>query len=263
MEPEATETGVGEPEPVVTETMAEIYAAQGHRQEAIEVYRTLLARTPGDIRLQDKLARLEGRQVSAPSPAAAAPFATHVPAPAPAAAARTFVAAPESGASVTSLLQRVLGSRLGGGNGNPTAASEYAIPEPPAALPPPVPTPAPQAVPEVASTLDRVFDAEAGSERDFRPAGEPTRPAEDRLSLSSVFGDESAASPLDEPEPAPRTSGPVRKPMSASSFDAFFSAPASEPSPPTGGERTSGPTEGAPQGDDLDQFQGWLKGLKR
>ncbi|MGH7657575.1 MAG: tetratricopeptide repeat protein, partial [Gemmatimonadales bacterium] len=45
----------------ITETLAEIYLAQGHHREAAEVYRQLLERNPGSGRLQEKLAGAEAR----------------------------------------------------------------------------------------------------------------------------------------------------------------------------------------------------------
>src|SRR5207253_8808399 len=44
-------------EPVVTETMAELYLRQGHPDEALRVYQALLAQRPGDPRLR---ARVDG-----------------------------------------------------------------------------------------------------------------------------------------------------------------------------------------------------------
>jgi hypothetical protein len=52
-------------EPLVTETMAELYRRQGHLDDARRVYRELIERSPGDARLAAKLAELEGR----PAPA--------------------------------------------------------------------------------------------------------------------------------------------------------------------------------------------------
>src|SRR5256884_6579889 len=45
-------------EPVVTETMAELYLRQGHRDEALRVYQALLAQRPGDQRLRARVAGL-------------------------------------------------------------------------------------------------------------------------------------------------------------------------------------------------------------
>ena len=50
--------GVVEPEPVVTETMAEVFAHQGLFSEARRVYRELLRQRPGDAALQSRLDEL-------------------------------------------------------------------------------------------------------------------------------------------------------------------------------------------------------------
>lgn len=46
-------------EPVVTETMGDLYLQQGHREDALRVYRALLADRPGDVRLAAKVRDLE------------------------------------------------------------------------------------------------------------------------------------------------------------------------------------------------------------
>ncbi len=59
-EAELAETG--EPALVATETMAELYLKQGHLEDAAQVYRTLLARQPGDPRLEARLRQVEAQQ---------------------------------------------------------------------------------------------------------------------------------------------------------------------------------------------------------
>lgn len=76
--------------------------------------------------------------------------------------------------------------------------------------------------------------------------GAPTRPAADALSLSSVFGEDSA--PL--PPAVPASGAPA-----GVSFDEFYSPPgAASGSRPKGAEAKN---------DDLDQFHAWLQNLKR
>ncbi len=65
--PVAVESG-----PFVTETMAELYLQQGHRGEALRVYRALLEQRPGDAQLLAKLASLEAPDV-APASVTSAP----------------------------------------------------------------------------------------------------------------------------------------------------------------------------------------------
>lgn len=90
--------------------------------------------------------------------------------------------------------------------------------------------------------------AEGLASPDSAGEGSPTRPAEDHLSLSDVFGDDT--SPVPPAVPAAEESA-----ASGVSFDAFFGdtgtpAPASSRSPSRDDE-------------DLDQFHSWLQNLKR
>jgi tetratricopeptide (TPR) repeat protein len=84
------------------------------------------------------------------------------------------------------------------------------------------------------------------------PAGAPTRPAHDSLSLSSVFGEESG--PTLPAVPAAGASAPG----GGVSYDEFFSGSG------TGGTPAVRPAR-APdsKSDDLDQFHAWLQNLKR
>src|SRR2546426_12686356 len=56
-------------EPVLTETMAELYLRQGHQQDALRVYQALLAQRPNDARLKSKVEQLShgGRKGSGSS----------------------------------------------------------------------------------------------------------------------------------------------------------------------------------------------------
>jgi tetratricopeptide (TPR) repeat protein len=47
-------------EPVLTETMAELYLRQGHQDDALRVYHALLAQRPGDARLRARVDALTG-----------------------------------------------------------------------------------------------------------------------------------------------------------------------------------------------------------
>ena len=50
--------------PFVTETMAQLYLSQGHRAEAIEIYRKLIAARPNDAELKSRLAAIEAEEAS-------------------------------------------------------------------------------------------------------------------------------------------------------------------------------------------------------
>ena len=59
--------------PIVTETMAQLYLSQGHRDEAIDIYRKLIESRPGDTELRARLAAIENQEAARPAAAAAAP----------------------------------------------------------------------------------------------------------------------------------------------------------------------------------------------
>jgi hypothetical protein len=130
------------------------------------------------------------------------------------------------------------------------------------------------AVPAGQGALAAAFDV-AG------PAlGEPSRPADDHISLDSVFGEEVGRRAHTEPPESPTPSTPPTE-ASASpktggfSFDEFFAsgkpgaagsgegaADATSPKTPSG-SRSSGRTQRPPEDEaEADQFQQWLKKLK-
>jgi hypothetical protein len=193
-------------EPVLTETMAELYLKQGHHQDALRVYQALLAQRPHDARLKSKVEQLSSGGKK------------------------------KSGVSAQAFLKGIWSGR---------AATR--------------PAPVEQ------STLAAAFDA-AGP-----PPGEPSRPADDHISLDSVFGDDAArrgTAKHGESAPAPGKTGGF-------SFDEFFAGgkagaaggadgatEATSPKTP-GGSRSSGRTQRPPEDEvEADQFQQWLKKLK-
>src|SRR5438874_11979579 len=54
----ADAAALSQAEPVLTETMAELYLKQGHPQDALRVYQALLAQRPQDARLRGKVEQL-------------------------------------------------------------------------------------------------------------------------------------------------------------------------------------------------------------
>lgn len=200
----------GEPEPILTETMAELYLRQGHRHEALRVYRQLAARTPGDVHLRERVAELAA-SVAEGSAARRAAVA--------------FSATATGGQSVEALFRELLGTSLAGGESGAGTES------------------------------GRGGEAESGS-------GAPTRPAQNSLSLSAIFGeDASPIRPTVTPAmgaPEQTESGETGKP--GVSFDQFFGDRGSAQSG-SGGRPRRNSKGGADE--DLDQFQSWLKGLKR
>ena len=191
-----------EPELVVTETMAEIFLRQGHRELALAVYTQLSLRDPDNRRLAELAAALS-EELAPPAPP-----------PPPEAPAPRYAAAETGGRSVQTLFGALL------------SASRPAVAT--AIHPPAFETPR-------------------------RAGGEPTRPAQEPLSLGAVFGDEAA--------PA----GPASPPSSGGepSFEEFFtagsSADAELPRPPEHDPATAG----SQVPEDLEQFNAWLRGLKR
>ena len=155
-EMEATAPAADLGQPVVTETIGDLYAAQGHHAQALDVYRQLLDRTPGDQRLTEKIDDLESRRSAARSPA------------------RGFAAAETGGQSVRSYFGDLLSARLPDSNGSPAETVEPQSSEP-------------------ASTG---FMEEAFQTDDEAPvSGEPTRPASGPLSLSAIFGEDPSPVP--------------------------------------------------------------------
>ncbi len=196
---EAPEPAAGEPEPVMTETMAELYARQGHIAEALKVYRALSAQQPGDSHLRDRVRELEARSATA-------------------ARRHTYIAADTGGESVESFFRSLADARPGSG-----------------------------AAPAGFEPMGSGGDENGGA---------PTRPARDPLSLSAIFGEEPSAGAAARPaEPPPASASPPGP--DAFSFDQFFGAPPG-PGPGSAPSRPSGASD-----EDLDQFQNWLKNLKR
>ena len=223
-------------EPVLTETMAELYLKQGHERDALRVYQALLAQRPNDAKLRSKVEQLSpgGKK--------------------------------RSGVSARGYLKSILSGR------STARGSSRAEPQ---------------------STLAAAFDV-AGPGATF---GEPSHPAQDTISLDSVFGEDAAGR-----APAARTSGTsgadgagrtggtgaaqaaapaADAPKTGGfSFDEFFAGgkpaqvqPAGAPESKSGATsadapaktpgRTSGRTQRPVEDEaDADQFQQWLKKLK-
>lgn len=176
---------LGDPTPVVTETMAELYARQGHLAEALNVYRVLAGRLPNDARLTRRIRELESAKAAGSR-------------------RMSYVAVDTGGESVESFFRALAEAR-------------------PAAV---------------------------GSEREDAGRAAPTRPTNDPLSLSAIFGEESATAT------APAGNPPAPPGPGSFSFDQFFGGNPSSPS-------VTGPRQAMPSDEDLDQFQNWLKSLKR
>lgn len=262
---EAPELPAEPAHPFVTETMAELYLLQGFNEEALEVYRQLLAASPDDANLKQRVRKLaRGDRDSMPFDL--------IPDPASAAAEEDVrEAAPDPQPEVVSAPRRsarayfaALAARLarrGNGSARPTPTSSFPGLETPAAG-------VPVAAEPGTSALDTLFRGAAVSPDDEHvalalaqaaiaveggpaalEAGTAASPSES--SLDSIFresGDHPVAS-------VTRQSQNLR-------FDQFFATKDESPSAP------QPPAASAPSGDpgspaELKQFQSWLLGLKK
>jgi tetratricopeptide (TPR) repeat protein len=231
----ADQAALSQAEPVLTETMAELYLRQGHREDALRVYQALAAQRPHDSRLRDKVAEL-----SAP-PSRSRPSG--------------------GGQSAGAFLRGILNARPG-------------TPAPPPPEPPVAPRSSASSVPppamEEQQDAAQSEEAPAAAARGGDPApGSPTRPASDTISLDSVFGEESSRASAPAESESASDAGTAPPAEGGFSFDDFFgsagssnaggnktSAPNARPSRPSGRARAPEKEE------DLDQFQAWLKSLK-
>lgn len=245
---------------IVTETMATLYLQQGHRAEAISVYRQLVEQEPNNQELRHKLAELEAAEMpdfEAPAPDAAEPE------PAPAGAAMTDVTfdgvrlrAPTPAAGVQfpapagpsardffgNFARRGVArseaavSAPAAGDAEPMAAAAVLEPDAPAAD-------EPAAVADTGWPLDALLGL---------PGDAADSAAAEVLAGLATFEGPSGHTGLDDLMASPQRKSVPRASQNLK-FDQFFSTPS-----PT----TDAAGQGGPDGDDLDQFQGWLKGLK-
>jgi hypothetical protein len=227
--------------------MAELYVKQGHREQALDVYRQLVQRNPNDAALAGRLRELE----------AAGARPTRVD-PAPSAPAPEVVA--DAGPTIREFLESIA-------LGRPRSGNSHA---PPAVADVPNEPPKERASASVTDSLGALFaNAEQGSPNappmppraddfsaptgteteDAHPAplpGRPSKPAASELSLDHVF----------------RHATPATGNSSQSfSFDQFFSQKAQQDvaasDAATSGEQSAGLS------DDIQQFNAWLEGLKK
>ncbi len=240
----------------VTETMAELYIKQGFRAEAIGVYKQLIAQSPDDAGLRSRLAALESEpdglpEFELPSADAAEPE----PAPAntvladvsftdvglrtPGNAAPVITPAADTGPSAREFFGAFARRAAVATAAVAAVATAAATPVEAAAAPVAV-----TADPASAWPLDALFGA-ASDVRDLHAA--------ETLSGIATFEGPDGGTGLGgllADAPAQRRSVP--RVSQSLKFDQFFSTPGSPAAPAPDG----------PADDDLDQFQGWLKGLK-
>ena len=97
--PEPSAPRVSQSVPFVTETMAQLYLSQGHRAEAIDIYRKLIEARPEDRDLKARLAAIENEKVPVLTSAATASQTSTAP-------ARRFAG---SGPSIRTVLRELFG----------------------------------------------------------------------------------------------------------------------------------------------------------
>ena len=217
-------------EPVLTETMAELYLRQGHQEDALRVYQALLAQRPTDARLRARVESLTpgrgGRKKDERRPA---------------------------GETVQTFLKRILAGRPGApapdarpSGGRSPLERAFAVAPPDADADAGLVAPGEATRPAAEGiSLDQVFGDEGPrssvpvAEPPPGGAPEPTPP----VAQSGGFSFDQFFSP-----PPAGGSG-------SASAGASSDAPAARPS----GAKAMPPMEDE---SDLDQFQAWLRGLK-
>ena len=231
----ADQAALSRAEPVLTETMAELYIKQGHTEDGLHVYQALLAQRPGDVRLRTKVDQLMGK---GPPPA-------------------------RSGQSAQAFLRGILARRpVRGEASSLEQAFAAASPEPELPAPGEATRPASDTI-----SLDAIFGDEGGragaSPPDTPPPAASAAPRPGGGALGGTGGAGSVGG-----GGAAATAGSA---TGGFSFDQFFSG-GGEAAPGAGGGEPPAKAPGRPSGGKgrppvedeaaLDQFQAWLKGLK-
>ena len=266
-------------QPFVTETMAELYVKQGFREQALDVYKLLLAASPESQRLRDRVAELQAPPVEDSGPNVREFFArlasrvpgdrsasTEPPASDDFAQFDSFETVSETGPTAAPAAEPPRAAAAHEAEQHAGGSSAALSPDAGASALPPSEEgaggsidalfgqrPVPSADASAASALAQAF---GGAEPEAPPIkGRPARAAAGELSLDSVFRD-----------------GGARPPRSAQSFsfDQFFSQSATTPRPeesgptPTPSQGTGAQSEPAERNaDDIEQFNSWLQGLKQ
>jgi tetratricopeptide (TPR) repeat protein len=272
------------PAPFVTETMAELYLAQGFREQALAVYAQLLAANPADDRLQGLVASLKAPQAKRGSEPTAREFFARMAARRPGTRGAAAIPPSEDDFADAAIFSEPAAAAAEEEPAPEDEAPEFLdlLEEEPA--PPTIPdSSASDVAPAIeraaamrtpngsvdalfgnrpprtsedsaASALAQAFGATAEAEPQI--VGRPARAAAAELSLDSVFRD-----------------GPARPPRTSQSFsfDQFFtggaSAAGTENSIDTATPRSSSeipPSEPPAEksADEIQQFNSWLQGLK-
>jgi tetratricopeptide (TPR) repeat protein len=251
------------PDTFATETMADLYAQQGHLESALEIYEQLLEQSPDDTELRRLASDVETRLYGAPEAdvEVAEPAGESIVA---SLAVETFADAGNTDAETVAetatpvsagpTIREFFAELLRGRNAEGSDAVAAAEGTEPAELLPPesegsldilfsdVPTA--DADLSAAMSLAQAFGGE--DERDDAAAlhGTPAHPATDELSLDHVF----------------RSTTPAKGSAAGGAFslDQFFAGEMAN------ADASEGSSEGPPRSnDDIAQFNAWLNGLKK
>lgn len=289
---EAARREMETPATFVTETMAKVYVQQGHTEKAIEVYRQLIAQSPHDAGLRERL-----RELESPLPDISS-LATPVVAPKTVDPRQSFgfdtplsTEPIEEAAPANAMLKAT--SFDGISLATPQTPSRGSAPvRPPLAAPAtgpsareffksfvrraatPASTPSIEGAPTIdgklMSPLDELFGRHVAPEDEVaahRLAGVgATSGPSGGSALDSLFG-EGPSAPMPSTTPS---RGNVTRASEKLRFDQFFASSttvegagaAAQPEPPSAPARDEDRAPDAPgDDDDLDQFHGWLRGL--
>jgi tetratricopeptide (TPR) repeat protein len=244
------------PDTFATETMAELYAQQGHFESAIEIYQQLIERSPEDTELRRRAEEVERQMRGEP----AADVVESIDEAFVGSTAFVDIAAVDdaeeaaspvsSGPSIREFFREIL---EGHGAGVAASSLDEGVEET-ANIDSLDPgsidllfseSPTADADLSAAMSLAEAFGGQSESEDTDAIRGTPAHPAADELSLDHVF----------------RSETPSKGSAAASAFslDQFFSSGAASPEPSEAASDAALPRSG----DDIAQFNAWLNGLKK
>ncbi|MCC7003598.1 MAG: tetratricopeptide repeat protein [Gemmatimonadaceae bacterium] len=282
LEPIAEPASVTPPVTFVTETMAKFYLEQGLTDRAIDVYRQLVAQSPADEGLRDRLRALE-TQSRASLEFEVPADAVEIAEPAPTNAMLSAMSFDEVALDtpVAARPPRVTPAAPVSPVAEPTGPNVRdffaAFARRGLTVAPPVVT-IPTAAGSPLSPLDELFGPEVNVE-DERAAhrlaavGATSGPS-GGTALDSLFG-EGPSAPMPPELPSATPGSPrVSRASEKLRFDQFFSSSSVPSAMSTPTDADTAPIvesssyvgdlpSAAPEDDDLDQFQGWLRGLTK
>jgi len=226
------------PDTFATETMAELYAQQGHIESAMDIYGQLLERSPNDEELRRRASEVERQARDAGDevapPAEAVEEAPLIAGPTIRDFFRELLDARAVQAAFEETPAESVASLAGSTSYEPEGSLDILFSE----------VATDEADDSAAMSLAQAFGSEKETSDDAALQGTPAHPASDELSLDHVF----------------RSATPAKGSGTATGFslDQFFSGETAN------GELPNGSNENSPRSsDDIAQFNAWLNGLKK